>query len=113
MTNETANFPLYFLIKTGEYLGYKITGKYAEETPYLDIHNGSFSQMESYDFVIEPKEAELISKLIHSSEEDFFTLKLSSSTRNIFTDWYIAFLRLHSQHLGQIKSLEVLRAILH
>ena len=112
-TNEIANFPLYFLVKTGEFLGYKITGKYADETPYLDIHNGSFSSKETYDFAINSNEADIFSTLIHATEKEFFSIKLSSHTRNIFTDWYIEFLRLHSQHLGQIKSLEVLRAILH
>jgi hypothetical protein len=38
---------------------------------------------------------------------------MSAAMRMRLTEWYIAFLQRHTQHMSNIRSLQVLQAILH
>ena len=40
-------------------------------------------------------------------------ITMNGAMRFRLLDWYMEYLHQHSQHLGQLKSLSVLRAILH
>lgn len=113
VAQEVANYPLFFLIKTGELLGYHIKGNYCEATPFLDAQEGGFVAKEHNLHPLAPADTIQLDLLLHKENYGFFTHRLSSVTRNALTDWYLEFLRLHSQHLGQLKSLEIVRAILH
>src|SRR5690606_19410563 len=41
---QTANFPLYFIIQISRFLGYELKGNYSETTPHLNLHEGGFSE---------------------------------------------------------------------
>jgi hypothetical protein len=63
---------------------------------------------------LQPEDERSLSYLLKT--EDITTsgaISLSSEARYRLLDWYIEFLQQHTQHLGNIKSLPVLRAILH
>ncbi len=113
--DETANLPLYFIIQISKTMGYGLKGRYSEQTPYLHLQEGGFSE---HPPVIRPfvkeEDARLLVRFLNA--ENYAGLKdvtLHSDTRFLLLDWYIEFLRQHTQHLSQIKSLSVLRAILH
>jgi DNA repair protein RecO (recombination protein O) len=108
-----ANLPLYFLIQIGNILGYEIKGDLSAQTPYLNLSEGSFSSYEAPDYILSNSGRQVLSQLLTSSFETTTTIKISGADRYELTDWYLEFLRVHSQHMGTIKSLEVLRAILH
>jgi DNA repair protein RecO (recombination protein O) len=112
---DVANFPVYFVIECSRLLGYEIRGGYSTATPYLNSDEGSFTA------VIPTKNSAL-------NEEDLQNLSAMLTTKNIhelkfiemnaacryrLLDWYIEFLHVHAQHLGTIKSLTVLQAVLH
>jgi len=110
-----ANFPLYFLIQCSRILGYEISGTYTTETPYLNMQDGAFTstppRMDTY---LHDEDAIALSKLLLIEEvEELKNVSLNGETRNRLLDWYIAFMHSHTQHMGNIRSLTVLRAILH
>ncbi len=94
-------------------MGYKLKGEYSRQTPFIHMGEGRFVADETWIAPLSSADTERLSDLTHATTEDFFQQRLSALTRNNLTDWYIEFLRMHSQHLGQIKSLAVIRAILH
>jgi DNA repair protein RecO (recombination protein O) len=110
-----SNMPLYFTINCSRHLGYEIKGEYHEETPYLDLVEGSFSaSTPSISMLItqdDVKTLDLIQKA--ESYEELSALKCSSGTRNRLLKWYISYLQTHTQHMGAIKSLSVLEDVLH
>jgi DNA repair protein RecO (recombination protein O) len=112
-TSDCGNFPISFLINIGELLGYKVKGEYSTQTPYLDLQAGGFVGNESPEAQLNEDDTIQLNNLMLATGDNIATIRLSSNTRNRLTDWYLDFLRIHSQHLGQIRSLEVLRAILH
>lgn len=113
--SDVGNFPLYFLIRCSGLLGYDIRGNYNEHTPYLNLQEGGYS---AHPPAIQPPvhdaDARALNTLLQAA--DFDVLKqteMNAEMRYRLLDWYIAFLHQHTQHLGNIKSLGVLRAILH
>lgn len=113
--SSVANFPLYFLVQCSRILGYEINGTYSSETPYLHMQDGAYTatppKMDTY---LHDEDAKALSNILNI--EDATLLKmiaLNSETRNRLIDWYIEFMHSHTQHMGNIKSLTVLRAILH
>ncbi len=110
-----ANFPLYFLIQCSRILGYEISGTYTTETPYLNMQDGAFTATPpSMDTYLHDDDAIALSKLLLIEEvSELQTVSLNGETRNRLLDWYIAFMHSHTQHMGNIRSLAVLRTILH
>lgn len=110
-----ANFPLYFLIQCSRILGYEISGTYTAETPYLNMQDGAFTatppRMDTY---LHDDDAIALSKLLLVDEvSELQNISLNGETRNRLLDWYIDFMHSHTQHMGNIRSLAVLRTILH
>lgn len=112
-TTLAGNYPLFFLLKTGEIIGYKLKGEYSDNTPFINIEEGRFAEKETLLAPLNLHDTRQLSELAHANETDFLLHRLSAVTRNNLTDWYLEFIRMHSQHLGQIKSLSVIRTILH
>lgn len=112
---DVANFPLYFMIQCSRELGYEPSGAYSEQTPHLNLQQGGFTSdpPPAAPFMSEEDACALNILLIASDAASISQTIMSSATRMRLTDWYIAFLQQHTQHMGNIKSLPVLRAILH
>lgn len=114
-TDTVANFPLYFIIQISRLLGYDITGTYSVNTSHLNLQEGSFT---AHPPAIRPfvadNDAKALSGLLQVKEyADLPNVDMNADMRYRLLDWYMEFLHQHTQHLGSIKSLTVLRAILH
>jgi DNA repair protein RecO (recombination protein O) len=114
-TDEIANYPLYFIMEISRHLGYEPKGNYSEATPHLHLQEGGYADHAP---VLRPfvadEDARALSDLLQTSSlGDSAGVKLNAQMRFRLLDWYIEFLHQHTQHLGQIKSLAVLRTILH
>ena len=113
--HEVANFPLFFCIQCGKYFGYNILGNYSEETPYLNASEGIFTTqppLESSSLNVE--DVRMLNLLLNVQETgNVSAILLNSAARNRLLDWYILFLQHHTQHLKNLRSLEILRIILH
>lgn len=111
-----ANYPLYFIIHCGRQLGYNILGHYSAETPYLNSVEGMFAAHPSLSgMVLDYADAAALAQLIDVKQtlSSVFSVELNAGMRNRLLDWYIRFLQHHTQHLPSLRSLEILRAILH
>jgi len=113
--DRVANFPLYFIVQCGGTLGYELKGSYSKETPYLNIEDGGFTGHPSLttSYVNEEDTKMLNTLLFAKNMDDLKQVEMNADARMRLIDWYISFLKLHTQHMGNIKSLAVLRAILH
>ena len=111
----TGNYPLYFSLQCGAFLGYKIQGHYSAETPYLDLSEGAFISNHPGDHAAITAEDGAYLDKIQSVPKlaDLPQITMSSASRHRLLEWYIVFLQNHTQHMGQIKSLPILQAILH
>jgi DNA repair protein RecO (recombination protein O) len=112
---HTPNFPLYFIIQSSRLLGYEVQGSYCETTPHLNLHEGGFS---AHSPAIRPfvsdEDAIVLAQLIQvKTFSELKEITMNGTMRFRLLDWYMEYLHQHCQHLGQIKSLSVLRQILH
>lgn len=112
---SVANFPIYFIIQCGHILGYEITGDYSERTPHANLQDGAFTEhLPPMGPHLQDDEARMLSALLHIKElGELKQIVLNATMRYRLMDWYIAFLHQHTQHLGNIRSLAVLQAVLH
>jgi len=110
-----ANFPLYFMIEISRLLGYDLKGSYSDDTPYLNLAEGGFSDhMPLVRPFVSDEDAKLLSQLLEiQSLETLKEVRMNAQARFRMLEWYIEFLQQHTQHLSQIRSLTVLQAILH
>ena len=113
--DSIANFPLFFIIQCSFILGYELKGDYNTLTPHLNLQEGSFTEQAPQEAPFTGDEdASILSLLL--KVEDYETLKqveMNAAMRLRLLDWYVSFLQRHTQHMGNIRSLPVLRAILH
>lgn len=113
--NAIGNFPLFFSIQCGKHLGYNVLGNYSEHTPYLNAIEGVFSsQPSNFSSGLSDDDVKILGQLFQESDiEKVQGIVLNAPIRNRLLDWYIQFLQHHTQHLGTLRSLDILRTILH
>ena len=109
-----ANFPLFFLVQCSRYLGYEITGAYTAETPYLNLQEGGFTRDPP---LVSPPvtedDARALASLFRArSLAEVPHTELNGAARQRLMEWYLQFLRRHTEHMGVIRSLAVLQAVL-
>lgn len=110
-----ANHPLFFIIQCGRILGYNILGTYSGQTPYLNLQEGTFDAHPplSHTALQETDIAAMAAFLSVDDMEKAGMIQMNADMRNRLLDWYIRFLQHHTQHLPDLRSPEILRAILH
>jgi DNA repair protein RecO (recombination protein O) len=113
--NAVANFPLYFIIQCSHLLGYEVRGTYSNETPHLNLQEGAFtSDPPPIAPFLNDDDTRAMDSLLQINEyAQLNEIQMNATIRFRLLDWYIAFLHQHTQHLGHIRSLTVLQAILH
>ena len=112
---DTANFPLFFIINCSNYSGYGLKEYYTPETPYLNLQEGGFTAHPPaampYTAI---EDGIMLDQLLRVNTYNGLPgIEMGSAVRGRLLEWYIAFLQRHTQHMGAIKSLVVLQAILH
>lgn len=114
-TMNVANFPLFFIIHCSREFGFDMKGSYSKETPYLDLNEGGFTaHLPSQASHISDDDAKALSSLQEVRGYDsLLKVEMNAGMRMKLIDWYIAFLQRHTQHMGSIRSLSVLRTVLH
>lgn len=110
-----ANFPLYFILLCSRETGYELKGNYSNHTPYLDLQEGGFTEKmpASLPYTTDDDARALSTLLQVNDYEALQQIELNAQTRLRLIEWCIAFLQLHTQHMGNIRSLAVLQTILH
>lgn len=113
--HAAGNYPVYFLSACCNILGYNINGRYTPATPHLNLQEGGFTaQLPTERPFVPDEDAMMLDKLLqvqHISEIP--AIELNGAARFRLLDWLLAFMHNHTQHMGEIRSLPVLRAVLH
>ncbi|MBA3828732.1 MAG: DNA repair protein RecO [Taibaiella sp.] len=109
------NFPLYFIVQISRHLGYELKGSYSEATPHLNLQDGGFTSSVplAVPFVSDDDAAALALILKATDTASLKNIHLNSSARQRLLEWYLTFLHQYTQHLGAIKSLAILQAVMH
>jgi DNA repair protein RecO (recombination protein O) len=109
------NFPLYFALECSRHLGYELIGNYSEETPYLNLAEGGFSAQPPREGTkVTSEDAAALAQLMPVERFDQLGLiALNGESRQRLLEWFLEFLARHTDHMGQVRSLAVLHAILH
>lgn len=112
---QAANFPLYFIIQCSRYLGYEVKGGYSSDTPHLNMHEGGYTAHPPPAAPYVPDEdAVAISNIMQAAGyAEMEQVPMNAAMRMRLTEWHIVFLQRYTQHMAAIRSLDVLRAVLH
>ena len=112
---DVANFPLFFIIECSRELGYELKGSYCEATPYLNLQEGGYTHNPppAVPFTSDGDARALDLLLSAGDSSSISSVVMNADMRLRLIDWYVAFLQQHTQHMGNIRSLSVLRTILH
>ena len=100
--HQVANFPLFFIIQCSKVLGYELndagsTLQFNSSMPFINDEDTSFLGL-----LLEANDYAVLEQI-----------KINADIRLRLIDWYVLYLQQHTQHMGNLKSLSVLRAILH
>lgn len=111
----TGNYPIFLMVQCCNMMGYAIHGSYTADTPYLNLAEGSFSALpQQHPPHITDEETSILSKILNANSIDkMSTIAMNGDTRFRIIDWLLAYMHSHTQHMGTIKSLPILRTILH
>jgi DNA repair protein RecO (recombination protein O) len=114
-TEDVANFPLFFIQQCSRALGYDLSGHYSPDTPHINIQDGGFTgHAPSSPPYLDSEDTKLLDLLLNvQGLDELKHLEMNSPARFRLIDWYIVFLKEHTQYMGNIRSLPVLRTILH
>lgn len=109
-----ANFPVYFTLQCSVILGYQPGGSYSGYTPYLSLTEGRFVEEPpaTYSGISQEDTAALAALMDIRELEDLEAVEMNGDTRQRLLDWYLAYLRRHTDHMKPIKSLSVLGMVL-
>ncbi len=113
--HEVANFPLFFIMECSRELGYPLKGSYSDATPYPNLQDGDFTAHPPAEMSpLNDEDARALSALLKiPTLADLKNAALNADRRLRLIDWYVVYLQQHTQHMGNIRSLSILRAILH
>ena len=109
-----ANFPLFFALHLPAFFGFRISDDYAEETPVLDLQEGTYiAGKPNHLHFLEDKQAEITSELLKIMRpEELEQIKLNHDFRRQLLIAYETYYRLHIQEFGVMKTLPILREVL-
>ena len=109
-----ANFPLFFALHLPSFFGFRISDDYSNETPILDLQEGTFvSVRPDHMHFLDGKQAEITSEVLKIMQpEELEQVKLNHDFRSQLLFAYERYYMLHIQDFGTMKTLPVLREVL-
>ena len=110
----TANLPLFFALHLPVHFGFRIADNYSEEICYLDLQEGSFTDVQPrHPHFLEEKQSAVTSQLLKVMQPgELEDIKLNHEFRRQLLHRYETYYALHIQDFGTMKSLPVLREVL-
>ncbi|MBV7533656.1 DNA repair protein RecO [Chitinophaga sp. sic0106] len=109
-----ANMPLFFTLKVGEYLGFRINGRYSEYTPYLDLQEGHYTDLPPHHIHhLEPESSQYTDALSQcTATEELASIVMNKERRRKLLYAYLEFFRLHLPDFVEMQSPPILHDIL-
>ena len=115
METGIANFHLLFLLQLSRYLGFAPTRNYsAGNLIFFDMIAGKYVGLPpDHQWFLKESESSVLSKLLEMNYQNSSEFKADYSLRNILLTFILDYFGLHIGSKLNIKSLEVLKLILH
>lgn len=109
----TGNFPLFFSLHLATFYGFRISDRYTEQTPYLDMQEGEFvHEQPVHPYFLGPPYSFITSQLLKVMQpHELEQIKLNKETRRILLQAYQTYYALHIQDFGVMKTWLVLREV--
>lgn len=112
-TKNYVNFHLVFAVQLSRFIGFYPRGIYSPATSFFDLEEGCFENKRPlHPNYLKEKNAELFSELTEHSIENMDALALTNENRNSLLNQLIQYYQLHLPNFGELKSLDVLRAVM-
>jgi len=109
-----ANFYLVFLVQLSRFLGFGPTNNFSEDNPCYDLMAGIFVPVTpTHPHYLNRDESAVFSKLLEMSYQDLTNLSIEKQIRKVLPDRILEYFNLHTGINLNIKSLEIVREILH
>lgn len=106
------NFHIWFLFKLTRYLGISPSSEHARTGLFFDLQKAQFVPHEPVHGHFADKQVTvLFSRLFDVDAGSLETLNYTHSERTFVLDMLLEFYRIHFDHLGEIRSLEVLKEV--
>src|SRR5690606_12960926 len=112
--SQLANLPLYLLKESCHILGIGIQGRHSAQTPYLHLEEGRFDSVPGrfHPGWNEEDSLPFLSHILNAeSWEEIRDLPSQRKQRFRLLEGMIGYLAYHSEHMGTIRSLEILRQL--
>lgn len=109
-----ANLPLFFALHLPSFFGFRINDDYSEETPVLDLQEGTFvAGKPNHLHYLEGRQAEITNELLMTMQPgELEQIKLNRDFRRQLLSAYEIYYRLHIQEFGTMKTIPVLSEVL-
>lgn len=109
--NNIVNLHIIFLKEFAKHLGFEITNNFCSETPYFNSREGMFlpfltSDEESFD-----QQLSLAFSQMLSTTYDNNNIKVSYEYRRKIIENMLAYYKIHTENISEIKSLKVLNEV--
>ncbi|HJT75250.1 MAG TPA: DNA repair protein RecO [Chitinophaga sp.] len=109
-----ANIPLYFTLKVAEHLGFRLNGRYSEYAHYLDLQEGSFTDLPPHHSnYLDAAGSEITDRLFQCNEwEKLEEITMNKDKRRKLLYAYLDFFKLHMPGFTELNSPPILHEIL-
>lgn len=111
---SVGNYPLFFLVQTGRLTGYQILGEYAPLTPFLNLREGRFSNIEESGPLPILADSLPIMSAVNAAQSlsEIQSLRMSQKHRQAILQQFLAFFEMHMPQFRPLKSVTILSGIL-
>ncbi len=114
MDDGIANFHLIFLIQLTKYLGFAPTNNYSDSNQYFDMIAGKFAVLPpDHTWYLKEPVSSVFSRLLEMSYQNSPEFKPEQGLRQILLTFTLEYYGLHLGNKLNVKSLDILRIILH
>lgn len=113
MSDSTANFHLYFLLRLTRFMGFYPDNTGASSSEFFDLKSGSYCNSRPEHFLIlEAPYTSYWRTLLNSSFENPTQIAISSNERRFLLEKLLDYYRLHIDNFGEIRSHRILEEVL-
>ena len=114
LEESVANFHLIFLLQLSRYLGFAPTNNYSPANQFFDMIAGKFVLTPpDHPWILKNPESSVLAKLLNMGYQNLSEFKPVQGLRDVFLNFIIEYYGLHLGNKLNMKSLEILRLILH
>jgi len=114
LESEVTNFPLWFLLRYSQFLGFEPLREPRGEVRFFDLREGEFlAHHPSHPDYEENPVASAIFAILGTNFVGLKGISISGSTRQMVLDTLLRYFRMHLEGMKEIKAHQVLQTVLH